>query len=359
MLRSAAILESENSMNDPIQSGYERDMRDQPAALEANASQPLPSAIACLDLSRFDRIILTGMGSSDYATIPFELTLARLGLPVWRIQTSRLLEMLQLITPRTLLWMTSQSGRSGETIALIARLQDRDELTLIATTNDSNSPLATAADHLLLLQSGSEATVSSKSYLNTLAGFYRMCAVVAGQDDADIVSDIRRVAATLAERLATTAAMAEGLAARILAGPRPRLALVGAGSDAATAMTGALILKEASKVAAEGYVGGEFRHGPMETVGAGATVLLFGSGTADDVTLTQLAADLEGTGTLVVSVAPQAYPGSEHVPVPNANDLERLAHAMVFVQQLSLGLARGSGLVPGEFLYGQKITAQV
>jgi glucosamine--fructose-6-phosphate aminotransferase (isomerizing) len=346
-------------MNDLTRSGYERDMLDQPAALEAHASQTLPSAIASLDLARFDRIILTGMGSSDYATIPVELTLARLGLPVWRVQTGRLLEMPQLIVPRTLLWITSQSGRSGETVALIDQLLNREMLTLIATTNDPTSPLAKAADHLLLLQSGSEATVSSKSYLNTLAGFYRVGAAVTGHDDAGIVGDIRRVAASLDQRLAVTAAPAEELAARTLAGPRPRLALVGAGSDAATAMTGALILKEASKVAAEGYVGGEFRHGPMETVGAGATVLLFGSGTADDVTLTKLAADLIGTGTLVVSVAPQAYPGTQHIPVPNANKLERLAHAMVFVQQLSLGLARGSGLVPGEFLYGRKITSQV
>jgi glucosamine--fructose-6-phosphate aminotransferase (isomerizing) len=265
----------------------------------------------------------------------------------------------QLIVPRTLLWMTSQSGRSGETVALIDQLPDRKTLTLIATTNDPTSPLAKAADHLLLLQSGSEATVSSKSYLNTLAGFYRVGAAVTGHDDAGIVGDIRRVAASLDQRLAVRAATAEELAARTLAGPRPRLALVGAGSDAATAMTGALILKEASKVAAEGYVGGEFRHGPMETVGSGATVLLFGSGTADDVTLTKLAADLIGTGTLVVSVAPQAYPGTQHIPVPNANKLERLAHAMVFIQQLSLGLARGSGLVPGKFLYGRKITSQV
>ena len=356
---NAPVFESESLMNDVIRSAYERDMLDQPAALEAFASQALHSRFASLDLARFDRIILTGMGSSDYATIPFELTLARLGLPVWRVQTGRLLEMPRLIAPRTLLWMTSQSGRSGEIIALLGRLPSRSTLTLIATTNDPASPLATEADHVLLLQSGSEATVSSKSYLNTLAAFYRAGAAMTGGDDVEAVSDVRRVAASLDQRLAATAATAEALAVRSLAGPRPRLALVGAGSDAATAMTGALILKEASKVAAEGYVGGEFRHGPMETVGAGATVLLFGSGTPDDVTFTQLAADLAGTGTLVVSVAPESYPSTEHVRVPDGSELERLAHAMVFVQQLSLGLARGSGLVPGEFLYGQKITSQV
>ncbi|MCB8881376.1 SIS domain-containing protein [Acidisoma cellulosilytica] len=346
-------------MNNLTQNGYEQDMLDQPAALDAHAAQALPPAIAALDMARFDRIILTGMGSSHYATIPFELMLARLGLPVWRIQTGRLLEMPQLIAPRTLLWMTSQSGRSGEVVALVEQLSARDAVTIVATTNDPSSPLAVGADLVLPLQSGSEATVSSKSYLNTLASFYRVGAAISGEDDGKTTDDIGRVAASLSARLTATTALADGLAARILAGPRPRLALVGAGEDAATAMTGALILKEASKVAAEGYIGGEFRHGPMEIVGAGATVLLFGSGKPEDVTLTQLARDLVGTGSLVLSLAPDAYPGTEHVPLPNANMLERLAHAMVFVQQLSLGLARGSGLVPGKFLYGQKITSQV
>ena len=147
--KSRQLPERESAMNTLTQSGYEQDMLDQPAALEAHVSQALPHAIASLDLSQFDRIILTGMGSSDYATIPFELMLARLGLPVWRIQTGRLLETPQLITARTLLWMTSQSGRSGETVALIDRLPNRQTLTLISTTNDPTSPLAAAASSVL------------------------------------------------------------------------------------------------------------------------------------------------------------------------------------------------------------------
>ena len=124
-------------------------------------------------------------------------------------------------------------------------------------------------------------------------------------------------------------------------------------------MTGALILKEAAKVAAEGYVGGAFRHGPMELAGPGLTVLMFGTGSPDDTTLRQLAKDLAQTGSVVVMVGPAGYEGAEHRAVPASSAFGRLAHAMAVVQRLSVELARQSGLAPGEFRFGQKITAQV
>jgi glucosamine--fructose-6-phosphate aminotransferase (isomerizing) len=339
--------------------GFEQDMFDQPAALQLCASMPLPPGIAALDLTRFDRIILTGMGSSDFMTIPLELHLARHGLPVWRLQTSRLLEMPELITPKTLLWVTSQSGRSGEVVALLQRVPLGRRGMVVATTNDAESPLALGADHVIRLYSGSEATVSSKSYLNSLAALHRVLGCWDNRPDDAVVADILNTADGLRAAIATPAPAVTSLAARALAAPNPRFALIGAGSDATTALTGALILKEASKVAAEGYVGGAFRHGPMELAGPGMTALLFGTGAEDDITLQQLARDLARTGSLVVAVSPKPYEGAEHIAVPGGSDFGRLAHAMLVVQQLSVGLAREAGLVPGEFRFGQKITAQL
>ena len=337
--------------------GFEQDILYQPDALEFCASKPLPPGIASLDFGQFERIILTGMGSSDYVTIPLELMLARAGLPVWRIQTNRLLETPELIRERTLLWITSQSGRSGEVVALLKRLPSGHSCTVVATTNDPNSPLAIGADHLIELYSGSEATVSSKSYLNTLAWLNRIRAGFQGRSDKTAVAEIVEVAKSLRAWINAPPPFLSMLAQRTLRFPNPRLALVGTGADSATALTGALILKEASKVYAEGYVGGEFRHGPMELAGPGLTALLFGSGSADDTTLKQLARDLSRSGSIVVTVAPTNYDGAEHVPVPDLADFGRMAHAMCVLQQLSIGLARGAGFVPGEFRFGQKITA--
>jgi glucosamine--fructose-6-phosphate aminotransferase (isomerizing) len=339
--------------------GYEQDIFDQPAALERLAAMSLPPGVAALDFTLFDRIILTGMGSSDFVTIPLELYLARRGLPVWHLQTSRLLEMPELITPKTLLWVTSQSGRSGEVVALLQRLPAGRRSTVVATTNDAESPLALGADRVIPLHSGSEATVSSKSYLNGLAALHRVIGCWDNRQDHVITADILSTADGLRAAIAAPAPAVAALAARALAAPNPRFALIGAGSDATTALTGALILKEAAKVAAEGYVGGAFRHGPMELAGQGMTALLFGTGDDEDITLKQLARDLAGTGSLVVAVSPKPYEGAEHIAVPEGSDFGRLAHAMLVVQQLSVGLARAAGLVPGEFRFGQKITGKL
>ncbi len=339
--------------------GFERDIEDQPAALARCGAAALPASIASLDLSRFDRIVMTGMGSSHYATMPLERVLIGKGHSAWRIQTGQLLDMPGLIAGRTLLWITSQSGRSGEVVLLLQRLARGKEVTVVATTNDPASPLAERADVMIELCCGPEATVSSKSYLNTLAWVSRAAAVIEGGSDRAAIAGILETADSLRQWIAEPSTAIADVARRGLAGPNTRFALVGTGVDAVTAKTGALILKEAAKVAAEGYVGGAFRHGPMELAGPGLTVLLFGDGSPADTTLRQLARDLAETGSVVVVVAPAGYEGAEHVAIPASSDFQRLAHAMAVVQRLSVELARQSGLPPGEFRFGQKITAQV
>src|SRR6266478_4534815 len=60
----------------------------------------------------FDRIILTGMGASLYAVYPAWLILSAAGLPAWWLETGELAELARsLVTPKTLLWVVSQSGR--------------------------------------------------------------------------------------------------------------------------------------------------------------------------------------------------------------------------------------------------------
>jgi glucosamine--fructose-6-phosphate aminotransferase (isomerizing) len=340
-------------------SSYEIDLSNQADMLERAAAQPLNSALAALDLSKYDRIILTGMGSSDSVSIPFELALLRRSLPVWRIQTSRLLETPEMIVGRTLLWITSQSGRSGEVIALLSLIPSRREVTVVAITNDPESPLAREADHVVLLYSGPEATVSCKSYLNSLAWFHRLVAqVTSGSDDAAI-AQIIDTARSLRSITAAPSSKIGDLSTRVLEGAVPRLALIGTGVDSATVLAGALILKEASKVCAEGYVGGEFRHGPIELAGPGLTALLFGSGSGDDITMKQLALDLSRTGSIVIAVTANSYEGAEHLDISARSDFDRMAQGMSIIQRLSVSLARKSGIVPGEFRFGQKITSQL
>ncbi len=167
---------------------YELDIAMQPEAVLAQINNPLPEALRQLKLSDYDRIVLTGMGSSDYALIPVERALIAAGLPVWRVDAGRLLDMPELVTDNTLLWATSQSGMSGEIVALLK--QGKRPKTLIGLTNDENSELGQQADILITLKSGDEATVSSKSYLNTLIACYRTLALMLGQSEKAVCDSV-------------------------------------------------------------------------------------------------------------------------------------------------------------------------
>lgn len=339
-------------------SSYIDDIKEQPAALRRQADAPLPAALRDVDLRDHDRIILTGMGSSDYATLPIERALAAAGLPVLRIDAGQLLDVPERVTNRSLVWATSQSGRSGEVAALADRLTgSRKPALTIATTDDTTSPLAGMADIVLELHSGPEATVSTKSYLNTLAAQHRALAVLTGGDPAAVEDDIRRIADEVADLLAEWPD-ADAFAEQAWKAPRARFAYIGIGDDAATALTGALITKESAKVPVEGFVGGAFRHGPYELAGPGLTAVLFGPGVQDDPFLPGLAADLTRSGATVLTIGPRAYDGTGLLATPSRGGaLARLAVGSVRTQLLTLAFAKATGEVAGRFRFGQKVTA--
>ncbi len=338
---------------------FERDIAEQPAALRRLADADTPD----LDVVRnraWDRIVLTGMGSSHFAAVSTWRRLTALGLPVWTVDTGQLLDNLGLVTDRTLVITTSQSGASGEIAELVERFASgaaRAALT-IGVTDDVTSVLAEASDILLLLHSGPEATVSTKSYLNTLGVHRAIVAAFAGESRAAVTAELRAAAEaieTLPQSLDLT-----GIAANAAQHPRRRLAYVARGDEAATAQFAALITKESSKVPAEGYVGGQFRHGPMELAGDGLTAILFGLQAAEpDASMRRLAQDLVRTGSTVGVVGTDEIAGAVQVRTGGSTPFERLATSTVVAERFAVDLARANGVVPGQFLHGSKITTAV
>lgn len=336
---------------------FEEDIQEQPAALRRLAEAGAPAGLAGLDPDRWDRIVFTGMGSSHFASIPTWRAAAGHGRAAWRVDAGELLDSPELLTPHTLVVATSQSGASGEVVQVLERLNAGTMTagSVIGIAADEQSPLAQQADLFLPLHSGAEATVSTKSYLNTLAVHRRLAAVLAGGDvgavEAEIVAAAEHVTAQLADDV-------DGqIASRALAAPRPRLAAVGKRDDAATALLTGLITKESAKVAIEGYVGGQFRHGPFELAGPGMTVFLYGAYAADgDDTTDRLAEDLVRTGADVVLIGDVEVDGATTIRTHGTTGLSRLATSAVVAELLAVDLARANGVEPGAFAFGSKVT---
>jgi glucosamine--fructose-6-phosphate aminotransferase (isomerizing) len=330
-------------------SPFERDIAAQPEALRAFAHTDGHPALAALRPGTYDRIVLTGMGSSHDAALPTWRRLVRAGLPAWWADTGQLLDAPELITATTLLIVTSQSGSSGEVVSLL-RSRPRPA-TLVAVTNDPASPLAAAADLTVALHSGDEATVSTKSYLNSLAAHDLLAATLTGTAPDDVLAVAKAV-----EEFGAAAELAPR-AGELVAAASPRLAYIGFGDHAATARYAGLITKEGAKIAAEGFIGGQFRHGPLELAGPGLTAVLFGSDDpAGNVSLERLATDLTEAGSAVIAVAALDRPGTALPLRPPSGTIAPLAYGAVAAQHFTVALARARGITPGAFTYGSKVT---
>ena len=337
------------------QTRYVADVLDQPRALAAllGSAPSISSAVEACELAKRPRVIISGMGSSHFATFELWSSLVRLGVPAWWVETAQLLDLADgLVAPHSLLWLTSQSGESAETVALLDRLP-RDRVHVVGVTNNLDSTLGRSADTHIDLVAGEEATVSTKSYLNTLAAV-RLVTVSLTGDEASILSSLRATIDALAEyvgrldeHVAAVGEFAEGR----------HLLLTGRGRAAASAQTAGLVLKEAAKVPVEGLTAGALRHGVIELAGPGLAVAFFdhGPGAHRDQN-DRLAFDLSEAGTEVAWVTADPSDGRRTLPAPAGTDIDPAIRDAAAFQTLSFVLARRAGVTAGDFTFASKVT---
>ncbi|MBN1146725.1 MAG: SIS domain-containing protein [Anaerolineales bacterium] len=346
---------------------YARDILKQPgalrSALESFDSAALAPLAGALSSGKIDRIILTGMGASYYAAYPASLILARSGLPVMWLDTAELIHYgRSLLSPRTLLWAVSQSGRSAEMLALLERLSDCRPPALLAMVNDPQSPLAQAASLALPLNAEPEQTVSTRTYLNTLALSQLAALRLVGEDLAQGRRELEEAADSMQAYLESWQARLEQIASRV--GEPGHLVLLGRGPSLASACCGALVLQEAVKFPAWALGAAEFRHGPLEIARPGLSALLFAGPPQTRALNLRLFDDLRARAARPFWLDPQdgatpespAIPPERRLPMPAAHGLGLPLAEIAPVQLLSLHLGRLAGVEPGEFLHIGKVT---
>jgi len=337
-----------------VPSPYEINILEQPGALRDFARLPLTRDLEKIDLDSFDRIILTGMGASHHCAIPTWRRLIASGRPAWWLSTSELLDSPELITENSLLWITSQSGRSGEVVALLEGIEGCRPKYTLGITNDLASPLAQKSDMVVDLCSGNEATVSSKSYLNSLAAHHLLVEKLSGVEESESLRTVLAAADELSSWIAPIDAI-RAVATSTVENDAPRIVLIGAGNQSASALLGALIIKEAAKLGAEGFVGGEFRHGPLEMAGPGLTAVLY-MGRSENQNLQQLGSELLESGSTAIELGATRR---NKIVTESSSELSQMMLETKFTQLLSVELARAQGFIPGEFRFGKKITSSL
>jgi glucosamine--fructose-6-phosphate aminotransferase (isomerizing) len=337
---------------------YFSDILSQPAALR-NAVEKFSPTLLLPIINRihsgdFDRIVITGMGASYNAAYSMYLELSHLPIPVMLVNGAELVHYMDgLIGPRTLLWVNSQSGRSAELVHLLERIKPTPPTCILACVNDETSPLSIAADIRLPIHAGPESTVSTKTYINTLAVNLLAARQVTGQEIEASQKAMLTAANEMESFLSDWQARVHELDS--LLGDFETLLVLGRGASMGAVWNGALINKEAAKFSLEGMNAAEFRHGPLELAEPGLCTLIFAGSSTTSPLNHNLGAEIMAHDGRVIWLDAMTDSKLPTFTIPVVESVRPVTEILP-MQLLTIALANRRGVEPGIFRYIGKVT---
>lgn len=339
-----------------IEGEYLQDLLDQPGAMEStletlDVSKPLAELAHQLQNGSFQRIVLTGMGSSFHALHPLNLQLIDHGFTAIMVETSELIHYkTRFFDPNTLIIAVSQSGQSAELVRLAE--VNRNGSAVIAVTNTPDSTLARQATAAVFTQAGREFSVSCKTYVTALLALKWLGDTLSARDPKRSRRELSSAVPAMAGYLADWKHHVVRLA-KSLEGIR-QLFLVGRGASLAAVGTGALIVKESDHFHAEGMSSAAFRHGPFEMLSEETFVVVFsGDDKTRDLNL-RLLADIQQGGGRAELVGENS--ALECFRLQDHKSSIRPILEILPVQMMTLALAALAEREPGKFELARKVT---
>jgi len=224
------------------------------------------------------RVVLIACGTSYHAGLVGKYLLETLARVPVDVEVASELRARDFVMDRgTLVLGISQSGETADTLAALRLARERARAVL-AVTNTAGSSMARAADGVLELHAGPEIGVAAtKTFVGQMAAlalfalaFAQARGALPEADGLALVQELQRVPHKM-DRVLGAAAAVERAARRLLA--CEHYLFLGRWINFPIALEGALKLKEISYTHAEGYAGGEMKHGPIALIDEGMTTL--------------------------------------------------------------------------------------
>ncbi|WP_447556816.1 glutamine--fructose-6-phosphate transaminase (isomerizing) [Staphylococcus epidermidis] len=254
------------------------------------------------DVADADRIYIVAAGTSYHAGLVGKEFIEKwAGVPTEVHVASEFVYNMPLLSEKPLFIYISQSGETADSRAVLVETNKLGHKSL-TITNVAGSTLSREADHTLLLHAGPEiAVASTKAYTAQIAILSILSQIVAKnhgrETDVDLLRELAKVT-TAIETIVDDAPKMEQIATDFLKTTRNAF-FIGRTIDYNVSLEGALKLKEISYIQAEGFAGGELKHGTIALIEDGTPVI--GLATQENV-------NLSIRGNMKEVVARGAYP---------------------------------------------------
>ena len=329
-----------------------KEIYEQPKAIADTLIGRLSDLDLKIKFKKFEKIVIIACGTAFNAGLVGKYAIEKWGqIPVDVELASEYRYREPSLNKKTLVIPISQSGETMDTLMALRYAKSKGA-TILSVCNTNGSTIGRESDAVLYTHAGPEiAVASTKAFATQLIAMYLIGLEIARQLDSLNKKEISKIT----DQLTQLPAKVE----QVLETVEPLRELTRKFKDAEsvlflgrhvgypTALEGALKLKELAYMHAEGFAGGELKHGPIALIDKGTPVVAImpSEGSILAEKMASNIQEVKARGAVVIAISEFEFVGADHlIRIPQVDQLLLPVLSVVPLQVIAyeMAVARGN-----------------
>ena len=329
-----------------------KEIYEQPKAIADTLLGRLDGLDVKIKFKKFEKIVIIACGTAYNAGLVGKYAIEKWGqIPVDVELASEYRYREPSLDKKTLVIPISQSGETMDTLMAL-RYAKSMGATIFSVCNTNGSTIGRESDAVLYTHAGPEiAVASTKAFATQLIAMYLIGLEIGRQLEhlnskkcKEIIKELTQLPAKVEQVLETVEPLRE-LTRKFKSADS--VLFLGRYTGYPTVLEGALKLKELAYMHAEGFAGGELKHGPIALIDNGTPVVAI-MPTKDSVLAGKMASNIQevkARGAVVIAISEDEFAGADHlIRNPKVDPLLQPVLAVVPLQVIAyeMAVARGN-----------------
>ena len=329
-----------------------KEIYEQPKAIADTLIGRLTDLNLKIKFKKFEKIVIIACGTAYHAGLVGKYAIEKWGqIPVDVELASEYRYREPSLNKKTLVIPISQSGETMDTLMALRYAKSKGA-TILSVCNTNGSTIGRESDAVLYTHAGPEiAVASTKAFATQLIAIYLIGLEIARQleslgkkEISKITDQLTQLPAKVEQVLETVEPLRE-LTRNFKAAES--VLFLGRHVGYPTALEGALKLKELAYMHAEGFAGGELKHGPIALIDKGTPVVAImpSEGSILAEKMASNIQEVKARGAIVIAISEFEFAGADHlIRIPQVDQLLQPVLSVVPLQVIAyeMAVARGN-----------------
>ncbi len=247
---------------------------------------------------------MLGCGSASYAALAGEYFFSKIAKRHINFSVGSEFEYIQdFITRKSLIIPISQSGETIDVIEPVRNAKQKGA-TIVSVVNSENSTLARMSEFSVFLNAGSEKAVVGTKSFTTMVGILLLTAFSLAEKEEIGIKLLKKAYLDTKNIISKNSINDIKKLARKLKG-KEHVFTIGRGISYVTAIEAALKLKETALIHAEGFAGGELKHGVIALIEKGTPCIVFAPNDETYNDIVSNAQEIKARGGYIIGIGPR------------------------------------------------------